>query len=154
MRTTVLFIFGWTLVCTFVCTRPLPVSAQTAPGGNAEPAIRALEHAWFEGQARNDNRALNQIFDNALVYIENGRSMTKGEYLTEVRSSGPSLQQVVLGPMTVHMFGNTAIVVGSYGEKSVKDGKTWLKRWRFVDTWVQKNTGWMLVAAASAPFSD
>jgi hypothetical protein len=28
-----------------------------------------------------------------------------------------------------------------------------LKRWRFVDTWVNKKGSWMLVAAAAVPLS-
>jgi uncharacterized protein DUF4440 len=38
--------------------------------GGTAAAIRALEHEWVEGQSRNDNHALNLIFDNSLVYIE------------------------------------------------------------------------------------
>ena len=48
-----------------------------AHGGTASN-ITALEHAWVDGQSRNDNGALNLIFDNALVYIEYGKLVTKG----------------------------------------------------------------------------
>lgn len=36
--------------------------------------IRALEHEWVDGQSRNDNGALNLIFDNAPVYVEYGQT--------------------------------------------------------------------------------
>ena len=114
------------------------------------PAILAMEQAWFEGESHNDNRALDLIFDNDLVYIEQGRPLTKGEYLSRIRLAGPHSQQVVLEASTVHTFGSSAVVVGVYREKSMQDGKTLLNRWRFVDTWVHKRGTWMLVAAGSS----
>jgi hypothetical protein len=55
--------------------------------------------------------------------------------------------------MTVRTVENTAIVVGTYRETYVKDGKSSSKRWRFVDNWVKKQGRWMLVAAAAVPLS-
>ena len=55
--------------------------------------------------------------------------------------------------MTVRQFGDTAIVVGTYRERQSKGGQREVKRWRFVDTWVRKKNGWVLVAAAAAPIS-
>ncbi len=138
-----------------LCVTPLPVSAQGAADSDTATAIRAVEHQWVEAQARNDNRALDLIFDNSLVYIEHGKLITKGDYLSSVRSAKPQpqSQQIVMEAMTVRTFGSTAIAVGTYRETGVKDGKALLKRWRFVDTWVNKKGRWMLVAAAAAPLS-
>ena len=52
--------------------------------------IRALEKQWTVGQSRNDNRALDMIFDNALIYVEYGRLVTKGEYLARIKSIPPN----------------------------------------------------------------
>jgi hypothetical protein len=131
----------------------LTASAQEPAGDATATAVLTLEHEWLEAQSRNDNRALDLIFDNALVYIEYGRLMTKGDYLSRVRSAKPQLQQIVMEGTTVRTFGGTAIVVGTYLETGVKDGKSLLKRWRFVDTWVYKKGRWMLVAAAAVPVS-
>ena len=117
------------------------------------PSVVVLEHAWFEGESRNDNLALARLFDNDLVYIEDGKPMTKSEYLLRIRLAGPHPYQVVLEATTVRTFGSTAIVVGTYREKSVKDAKNSPRRWRFVDTWVNKKGSWMLVAAGSSPQS-
>jgi hypothetical protein len=141
------------LLLALVCATLPPVSAQEAAESNAVTSIRALEHEWVEAQSHNDNGALDLIFDSALVYIEYGRLVSKGDYLSKVKSAKPQLKPVVMDPMTVRMFESTAIVVGSYRETSVKGGKPWLRRWRFVDTWVYENGRWMLVAAAAAPLS-
>jgi hypothetical protein len=134
-----------------VCAASLPVSAQETTEGEVATAIRALEHQWFEAQSRHDNRALDLIFDNALVYVEYGRLITKGDYLLQVKAAKPGASQISMEAMTVHTFGEAAIVVGSYRDNSALSGKS--VRWRFVDTWVRKNGRWMLVAAAAAPFA-
>ena len=134
-----------------VCVLAPPVSPQEATASDVAAAIQALEQAWYEAQARNDNGALDLIFDNDLVYIEYGRLVTKGEYLSHVKSTKPQPQQVVMEAMTVRTFGNTVIATGTYRETGVKDGKSSLKHWRYVDTWVYEQGRWMLVSAASAP---
>jgi hypothetical protein len=128
----------------------LPAFAQEKVPDNAEVAIRSLENEWTVGQSRNDNRALNLIFDNALVYVEYGKLVTKGEYLARIKQESP---QIVMEAMTVRIFEKTAVVVGSYRERQVRGGQRTLIRWRFLDTWVLKKNGWVLVAAAASRFS-
>jgi hypothetical protein len=141
------------LLLVLVCATSLPGSAQEAGESDAATAVRALEDERVKAQSRNDNHTLDLIFDNALVYIEYGEVMTKGNYLSRIKSAKPHLQQIVLEAMTVRSVENTAIVVGTYSKTDVKDGKSSSKRWRFVDTWVNKNGSWMLVAAAAVPLS-
>ena len=43
------------------------------------------EHQWVDGRSWNDNRALDLIFDNAVVYVEYGQLVTKGDYLARIR---------------------------------------------------------------------
>ena len=102
----------------------------------------------MDGQSWNNNRALDLIFDHALVYVEYGQLVTKGDYLARIKQESP---QIAMEAMTVRQFGDTAIVVGSYRERLSKGGEREVKRWRFVDTWVRKKNGWVLVAAAAAP---
>jgi hypothetical protein len=136
-----------------VCAMSMSGEAQEAGGGDAATAVRVLEGERVKAQSRNDNDALDLILDNALVYIEYGKVISKGDYLSRVKSAKPQPQQIVLEAMTVRTFGNTTIVVGTYRETDVKAGKPLLKRWRFVDTWVHQKGRWMLVAAASAPLA-
>lgn len=136
-----------------VCATSLS-PAQAAPEGGAATAIRALEREWFEGQSSRDNRALDLLFDNDLVYVEYGRLVTKGDYLSRVKVAEPNATQVVMEAMTVRTFGDTVITVGTYSEKGISGNKTHPKRWRFVDTWVFKRGRWMLVAAAASPLSN
>jgi hypothetical protein len=130
------------------------VFTQVDNEGGTAAAIRALEHAWVDGQSRNDNHALDMIFDNAMVYVEYGKLVSKGEYLVRIRDAGPQLSQIAMESITVHTFGATAIVVGTYRERDVKGENRRVRRWRFVDTWVYKERGWVLVAAGAAPLTE
>jgi Domain of unknown function (DUF4440) len=142
---------GWLLI--LACAGLVSARAQEGGEGSVASAVLARENAWSDAESRNDNRALDGIFDNALVYIEGGRLVTKGECLSRVRLAGSHPRQIVAETTTVHIFGRTAIVVGTYREIGVKDGRTLLRQWRFIDTWVNKSGSWMLVAAGAAPLS-
>ena len=130
------------------------VSSQERSRSSAASVIRDLEREWTVAESRNDNRALDVIFDNALVYIASGKLVTKGDYLERIHEGNSSVRKVVMEPMAVHMFGNTAIVVGTYLEKDMVNGRPLLRNWRFLDTWVCKKSGWVLVATAAAPLTD
>jgi hypothetical protein len=141
------------LLLILICAPAMRTPGQQAVDGGSVAAIRALEHEWVEGQSRNNNRALDLIFDNALIYVEYGKLVTKGEYLSRIKWTGPQPDQIVMEPIVVRMFGNTAIVVGTYREKARKGGLARVRRWRFIDTWVYGKNGWVLVAAAAAPMT-
>jgi hypothetical protein len=136
---------------------PIRVRAQeSGEGGGTEAAILGLEHARYEAQSHGDKRALNQIFDDALVFIEDGLLVTKGECLARVQSAGARPRQIVAETAAVRIFGGTAIVIGTYreiNEKNEKEDKPVPMRYRFIDTWVNKKGSWMLVAAGASPIS-
>lgn len=114
--------------------------------------ILALEHAWDQAQERGDVKALAVIFDNSLVYVDyDGELMTKAAYLGRVKANNIHMEQIVADEMSVQMFGNTAIVVGTYRVKGMENGKPYLHHGRFTDTWVRTKGNWICVAAATTP---
>jgi hypothetical protein len=142
------------LLLTVLCSAAVKMPAQIASSEGTAAAIRLLEQQWTVGQARNDNAALDLIFDNALVYVEYGKLVSKSEYLARIKHAEPQEDQIELQPMSVHLFGSTAIVVGVYAEKQQQGNGREAGRWRFVDTWVYKNNRWVLVAAGSSRIVD
>lgn len=130
------------------------VSAQQASDAGTITTIRALERAWADAQAHNNNRSLALIFDNGLIYVEYGKLVTKGDYLSRVRQASAGNDQIEMEPITVRVYPKAAIVLGSYREKRRERGQVTLQRWRFIDTWVYKKEGWVLVAAAAAPIAE
>lgn len=127
--------------------------AQEADTGT-EASIRALEKEWTVGQSRNDSRILNLVFDDALFYVEYGQLVSKAEYLSRIGKQPPSQSQITMEPMKVVKFENTALVLGTYVERQNTAGKFTTQRWKFIDTWVYKKNGWVLVAAGATPVAD
>lgn len=139
------------LLAILLCIPGTQSPAQAGPNDGTAAAIRALEQEWTIGQSRHDNAALDLIFDNALIYVEYGKLVSKGEYLSRIKHSDPLSDQIELQPVSIRIFGHTAIAVGIYAEKQVQGNKHEVRRWRFIDTWVYEKNGWVLVAAGSSP---
>lgn len=110
--------------------------------------ILALENAWDRAIESKDVGVLDTLFDNALVYVEyDGRLMTKAEVLAEVRAGKSHSLRIMTQPTMVRVFGTTAIVLETYQEKGIENGKAYERRGRFIDTWIFKNGRWVCVAA-------
>jgi len=138
----------------FLCCAPVLVARAQDIDGTASSAIRELEREWAEAQSHNNNGALNVILDNAVVYLEYGQLVTKGDYLLRIKHEDPSTDDVVMDPMTVRVVGNTAIAVGSYRETQRHGGLSTATHWRFIDTWVHKQDRWVLIAAGATPVRE
>jgi ketosteroid isomerase-like protein len=136
----------------FCCSPLLLVKGQSPTDMTAISTVLALEHAWNQAEQRKDTRALDAIFDNALVYVDyDGSFHTKAEFLVRVKSAALRPEQEVTESMTGHMFGNTVVVTGLYVAKGVDSGRPYLRRGRFVDTWVLKDGRWLCVASQATP---
>jgi ketosteroid isomerase-like protein len=126
--------------------------AQTSGESGARSNVLALEHAWDQAQERGDVKALSAIFDDSLIYVDyDGTLLTKAGYLARVKANTTHMQQIVAEEMNVQMFGNTAVVVGTYRVNGMEKGKPYLRRGRFTDVWVRTNGNWICVAAATTP---
>jgi ketosteroid isomerase-like protein len=131
----------------------LPGVGQNADLG-AKSKILALEYAWDQAQERGDSKALSAIFDNSLVFVDyDGQLLTKVDYLARVKSDSTHLQQIVTESMNVQMFETIAIVVGTYRVKGTENGVPYLRRRRFIDTWMLRGEQWVCVAAQATTIS-
>lgn len=140
--------FVW--LCAFAVMGISPLWAQGSDEAATRSRIMALEHAWNQAEAFKDLKALDALFDNALIYVDSdGTLMNKPELFAHVKSA--HLSQVITQSMMVEVFGGTAIVTGTYQAKEFRDGRTVVNRGRFIDAWVFKGSTWVCVAAQSTP---
>jgi ketosteroid isomerase-like protein len=120
----------------------------------SQSKIVALEKAWNQAYKSGDNQALDSLLDNAVVLInDDGSVQTKAEFLGSLKAASSSQdQQVTPQSITVHMHGpQVAIATGVFEAKGVEAGKRYVRRERFVDTWVYKNNKWVCVATNAVP---
>jgi ketosteroid isomerase-like protein len=123
---------------------------------NSESAVAskivALEKAWNQAYKLGDTHALDEILDDAIVLInDDGSLQSKREFLKSVTATNSQEQQVAPESMNVHVFGETAIATGVFRAKGVEGGKPYVRRERFVDTWVRKGGKWVCVATNATP---
>src|SRR6267154_2359790 len=135
---------------------PLSVLAQDASDSATKSKIAALEGAWNQAYKSGDTKALDAILDNAIVLVnDDGSVQSKSEFLASVKppgaQAGSQEQQVAPESMSVHVFGNTAIATGVFRAKGMEGKKSYVRRERFIDTWIYKDGHWVCVATDATP---
>ena len=140
------------LLMALVCAAALFVAAQEDTERVVQSKIIALEKAWNQAYKLADKRALDRILDDQIVLInDDGSKQTKAAFLESVKKSNSQEQQVAPESMTVTVFGNIAISTGVFRAKGVEAGKPYVRRERFVDTWIYKGGNWVCVATNATP---
>ena len=128
--------------------------AQDDSEAGVRSRIIALEKAWNQAYKASDIRALDSILDNEIVLInDDGSVQSKTDFPASVKATSNNSQEQQVAPesMSVHVFGNTAISTGVFRAKGVENGKSYMRRERFVDTWIYKDGKWVCVASNATP---
>ena len=144
------------LLVVLLCATALSALAQDASDSATKSKIAALEGAWNQAYKSGDAKALDALLDNAIVLVNDDGSMqTKAEFLAGVKpsasQSGTQEQQVAPESMSVHVFGNTAIATGIFRAKGMEGKKSYVRRERFIDTWIYKGGHWVCIATDATP---
>jgi ketosteroid isomerase-like protein len=133
-----------TLAMLLVCAVTQLGNAQGDSDSDAVSKIVAMEHVWAQAYMAKDPRALAAILDDAFVCVaSDGKMLTKAELLADVKTS--SALQVLTESMVVHLHGDTAIVSGTFQTKGLEHGKAYVRRERFVDTWLYRKGQWVSI---------
>jgi ketosteroid isomerase-like protein len=145
---------GPLMVLLFAMT--LSVLAQDTSDSATKSKIAALEGAWNQAYKSGDTKALDALLDNAIVLVnDDGSVQTKKEFLASVKPpgspTGSQEQQVAPESMSVRVFGNTAIATGIFRAKGMEGKKSYVRRERFIDTWIYKDGHWVCVATDATP---
>jgi len=125
------------LLVALVGVMALLVPAQDNDEAGTQSKIIALEKAWNQAYKLGDRRSLDVLLDDHIVLInDDGTVQTKTQFLASVKATNSQEQQVAPESMSVRVFGNTAIATGVFRAKGVGGGKRYVRRERFVDTWL------------------
>lgn len=117
--------------------------------GDAESKVLALERLWGEAAQLRDIKALESIFDDSLVYVDiDGRLMGKAEVLADTKTASPV--EIVVESEVARAHEHAVIVTGIMRLRGTENGKTYLRRGRFVDTWLYRAGQWMCVSSVTA----
>jgi uncharacterized protein DUF4440 len=138
-----------------ICVLAAFVSAEDVNAKAAQSKVLALESAWNIAEEKGDVRALDLIFDNSMIYIdEDGALLSKAQFLTRIRNSRTQMQSLVTETIGARVFGGEmAVVVGSYRARGMEHNKAYLREGKFMDTWVLREGAWICVVAQSTPLA-
>ena len=110
--------------------------------------VMAFESAWGIAENAKDAKALDALLDDTLAYTDyDGTLKTKSDFLAAVKAPGHNPEQQVVESTSVRVYGTTAVVIGVYRVKGLDQGKPYLRRGRFTDTWVNRDGNWVCVAS-------
>jgi ketosteroid isomerase-like protein len=109
--------------------------------------VLAFENAWNHALEAKDAKALDMILANTFVSIDiDGSISSKSEFLASIKAPDYQPSQAVTEQSNVQVYGNAAVVVGTFRVKGTEKGKPYVHRERFVDTWIKFNGTWQCVA--------
>ena len=110
--------------------------------------ILALEKAWNRALEAKDSKALDMLLATTLVSVDiDGSVASKSEFLASIKASEYKPAQVVTEQTSVQVYGNAAVVTGTFRVKGTENGKPYARRERFTDTWIKINEAWQCVAS-------
>jgi ketosteroid isomerase-like protein len=121
----------------------------------AKAKVVALEKAWNQAYKAGDDKALGALLDDAVILVEDDGSLkTKTQFLAAVKkTTTANEEQVAPESLSVHIHGQTAIATGVFAARGKRGGKPYVRRERFVDTWILKKGNWVCVATNATPMT-
>src|ERR1700729_2248428 len=138
------------IVCVLALAGALPVPV-LAQDKDDESKVIAMESAWNQAYKARDGKALGTMLDDSIVLVnDDGTLQSKNEFLTGVHTAKLSAnQQGNPESIKVRIFGNVAIATGVFRQSGFENGKAFVRRNRFVDTWIHTGNSWQCVAASA-----
>jgi ketosteroid isomerase-like protein len=110
--------------------------------------VLALEKAWNHALEEKDAKALDMLLANTLVSVDiDGSVASKSEFLASIKAPDYKPSQVITEQTNVQVYGNAAVVTGTFRVKGAENGKAYVRRERFTDTWIKINETWQCVAS-------
>ena len=124
------------------------VFAQPGSSSDEGARVQALDNSWNSALETKDTKALDMLLADTFVSVDiDGSIESKGEFLTSIKDPKYQPSQALTEQSNVHVYGDSAVVVGVFRIKGVEKGKPYTHRERFVDTWAKIRGTWKCVAA-------
>jgi hypothetical protein len=127
---------------------PKPVATRPAVLRRAPsvPPIE-LEDQWTTALVKRDTRTFDRLLASDFVYTENASVMNRGDVLKSV--TGPDRVSWARNEgMKLHDFGDVHVITGILHLRGKDNrGAAFDRRYRFTDTWQQRNGEWQIIAA-------
>lgn len=145
---------NWVLIAIVFGAVSPAAYAQSGYDRDTESKVIALEQLLrVQALPSNDLNALNTFLADELVMVtSDGRLQGKSEFLASLHAV--HTLRYVIRDLIVRVHGNTSMASGIFQTTGVERGKAFMRQGRFLDTWVNNNGRWMMVASVAIVSSD
>jgi len=128
-------------------------AAQSVSGSHGNKGLLiALENAWNQAQLHHDSKALGGLVADSFISTDNeGNVTTKAQFLADNNDLSYAPSMMANTDETVFVYGDAAVVTGTYHAKGLNKGKPFDHYGRFTDTWIYINGKWVCVASHTSP---
>jgi ketosteroid isomerase-like protein len=90
------------------------------------------------------------VLANTFVSVDvDGSVASKSEFLASIKAPDYQPSQAVTEQSSVQVYGDAAVVIGVFRIKGTQKGKPFVRRERFVDTWIKMGGTWQCVVTTS-----
>lgn len=128
---------------------PVAMNAQSAQDSDSARVL-ALETLWNQAEVAKDAAALDHLLADDFTYVNiDGSLQNKAEFLDGIKHPVEHIEIIGNDSLKTHVYRDTVIISGTYHEKGTLNGKPYVHRGRFTDTWVRQGSSWMCVASHS-----
>ena len=126
-------------------------SAQNAYESDIQSKLMAMEQlVRVQALPNGDFNTLNAVLADKFVLVTfEGRAQSKTEFLAYLQSF--DTLHYIVHDMIVRVHGDTAIVTGRFQMSGVRAGKPFARQGRFVDTCLNRDGRWLIIASVSTP---
>lgn len=106
------------------------------------------ENHWVDALVKADITALDAIFADTYVDTdEHSQRGTKQDVLSVLKSGDLKLDSIKLSDMQVHVYGDSAVVIGSAMQAGSFLGRPLADKIIFTDTFIKRKGKWRAVAS-------
>ena len=137
------------LVVLLVSVSMVFAQARTKKGPAIEAARELLKinKEYDEALVRGDIAALDLIFGHEFIYTAtSGEVVNKLQQLELVRSGVMKIASGVSDDVQVRLYGNIALVLGSFRAKGQFKGRAFDSTERYTSVWIKRGGRWQLIA--------
>jgi ketosteroid isomerase-like protein len=129
----------------------LPASMHAQAAQDTDSArVLTLENLWNQAEVAKDASALDHLLADEFTFVDiDGSVKNKEQFLDGIKHPVEHIEIIGNDSLKTHTYRDTVIVSGTYHEKGTLNGKAYIHRGRFTDTWVRQGSSWMCVASHS-----
>jgi len=114
-------------------------------------SVKQLERDWLAAEKAGDADKLSQIIAGDWTALgPDGSTTNKQTFIADYKSGKSKVETFEMGPMTVKVMGNVAVVQGSDTEKSKTEGKDSSGKYVWMDVFEKRDGKWQAVRSQNA----